>query len=166
MHVLRKIAFGVFIALIFLFLLPFILLAALVTLLGGPVYYMLAWYRARQFCRRHDGDVYLICSRRRGWEPFLRNNLFPVTKDVVVIWKDDAECSRKTWSVLKWMLANSPPKIPFVVFVGRKQVFVESLNGPLQAWKRQGKRSVDASEAGGRVLQDTLLRLRRRAAGT
>lgn len=92
----------------------------------------------RLFQRREDGNFYLVCTPRRGWHDYVRNNVVPILPpNVCVVWYRPSR-------------GLVPPPIishvehskilglskPYLVRVGRSKIRAESLNLDLQEMKR------------------------------
>lgn len=161
MNSLKKDCGFFFLALFLAAISPLILLAALVSLVAWPIERFLAKRRHRRFVARHDGAAFLVCSRRRGWEPYLRNNLTPATPEVVPLWREEIGRDRRDWYALTWPIPYPLPKIPFLAVVAGGQVVFESLNQPLQHLKRRARRSHEAGAAGREIVLEAVERLRR-----
>ena len=123
----------------------------------------LEWACNRWFCYRNAGRVYLVCSRRHGWDALLRNNLIPVVPDDVTVIR--AESSQGHETVLRLARRNTNQiSTPYLALVTRKGVRSRSLNHRLQGIKNRGKRSTDAQQQIAIVLSKALAELRSGAA--
>jgi hypothetical protein len=64
--------------------LPFVLALAIVVPFGSSA---VQWVTVRRYLRKHRGSVHLFATRRRGWGPFLENNVLPgVSSTIHVHW--------------------------------------------------------------------------------
>jgi hypothetical protein len=92
------------------------------------------------FCWRHADRVYFICSRRRGWEPFLKNNAIPVLPaHVSAVWFESPEpLTNVIRATRKSNLMLSKPFLILVTPFGMKPA---PLNQRLLHLKHHGKAS-------------------------
>ena len=103
----------------------------------------------RAFRRREAGYVYLICTSRRNWHDFLKNNVIPTLPDNFrLVWRKSGRGGE--YPNLVAHLARSRVfgvSKPYMVVVTRRALLHQSLNGPLQQLKPHAKRSDDVSKA-------------------
>jgi len=95
-------------------------------------------YSTAAFARRRNGCVYLVCTSRRGWYDFLRNNVTPILPEhVTCLWPGLAatEAEGEAHNVLQARLKVKTPKPYFVKVVRRGDFPTLSLNGRLQDLK-------------------------------
>lgn len=101
----------------------------------------------RVFRRRENGTVYLICTSKRGWHDFLKNNLIPVLPDHIrVIWHKQG-CVRERDAKHLPLFTNlaashifSMSK-PYLVVVTSKALIPKSINGAFTGLKSKAARS-------------------------
>ncbi len=117
-------AIGLPIALIFL--VPVVGVILIAAIPAAPCVLILRYARHRAFCRRHRGQAFLICSRRRGWFHFIRNNVITVLPpEVACLWtpggKSDVLDKEVSWILQREFKAVMYLNRPFllVVDVGR-----------------------------------------------
>jgi hypothetical protein len=99
----------------------------------------------RTFCRREAGNFYLICTSRRGWYDFLKNNLIPILpKNVKVVWHTRTSAGKNDPIFLRILSSGiyGVPK-PYIISVQRKCIKAYSLNNDLQIVKKHPKKSVE-----------------------
>jgi hypothetical protein len=103
----------------------------------------------RAFRRREAGHVYLICTSKRNWHDFLKNNVIPILPDNFrVVWQKSRRGGQYPDLVVH--LARSRVfgvSKPYMVVVTRKALRHQSLNVPLQQLKAHAKRSDDIRKA-------------------
>ena len=97
--------------------------------------------RFRRFRRREAGNFYLVCTSKRNWRDFLRNNVIPILPDNVrVVWHKSMRGNQNP--DLQGFLNRS--KIfavskPYLIAVTKQALRVKSLNADLQALKPHAK---------------------------
>jgi hypothetical protein len=103
----------------------------------------------RMFQRREAGHWYLVCTSKRNWYDFLRNNVIPVLPDNFrVVWQKPNRgepypelqahlAQSKIWGISK----------PYLVAVTKQALRVKSLNGDFQDLKPTAKRSDEIRSA-------------------
>jgi hypothetical protein len=117
-----------------------------VVLVCTPFILFRFWRAARRlgkYCIANDGKIFLICSRRRGWNELLVNNLIPVVEDsATVCWVGHGP-SESDPTVVPGEIATRIRHCtkPLVVLVTRRGLMMTSLNGPLQQWKTRGRKN-------------------------
>jgi hypothetical protein len=141
--------------LLFLVLLPLLVplvAAGIVIALGWS---LCTWLWLVWFCWTNADRVFLICSRRRGWEPFLRNNVIPALPDhVAAVW---LEAPQQWTRVVRAIRAsNTRLSKPFMVLVTPFGIKTTPLNERLVHLKRFGKRSSEI-RADARAVIDAAL---------
>ena len=101
----------------------------------------------RLFRRREKGTVYLICTSKRGWHDFLKNNIIPVLPDnFQVIWHKQG-CVRgrdgKRHPLFTHLAASHICGLskPYLVFVTPKALIPKSINGAFTGLKSKAARS-------------------------
>jgi hypothetical protein len=129
-----------FVAIVLIALSPLLLPLFIVMAVLGIAIGVFDWLRTLWYCLVHSGELYLICSRRRGWQPFLVNNLIPVLpSQVQVIWLERPnEKHRFLRSLGHRRSACSVPILALVTLGGIK---LTSLNKQLFDMKHLGKSS-------------------------
>lgn len=113
------------------------------------------WLWLLYFCWTHVGREYLICSRRRGWEPFLQNNLVPILPEQIsTVW---IEAAKPTADVLHaGRIANVFFAKPFLIRVTRFRLLSVSLNPLLANPKCHGAVSESVRVEARRVVETAL----------
>jgi hypothetical protein len=113
--------------------------------------------RYRAFRRREAGRVYLVCTPRRNWHDFIRNNVIPIVPDHYrVVWSMSQRGGSPSVLLGEFMRGHNfgIPK-PYLVLVTPRGLVHRSLNATLAALKQHQERSerVQAAcrEAIGRV---------------
>lgn len=107
----------------------------------------------RVFRRRENGTVYLICTSKRGWHDFLKNNLIPVLPDHFrVVWHKQG-CAQgrdgKLPPLFKHLASShifSMSK-PYLVVVTPKALIPKSINGAFTGLKSKAARSSEVQAA-------------------
>ena len=129
------------------------LLAVLVVVAICVAAYRQLWLL--RFCWKHAGNAYLVCSRKRGWESLLQNNVLPVVPDrLVPIWM---ECPGPHADVVAAARMSNVflPK-PFVLHVTRFRLESAPLNPELRHLKHQAAVSEAARRDARRILEAAL----------
>jgi len=99
---------------------------------------VLMLYSTAAFARRRNGCVYLVCTSRRGWYDFLRNNVAPILPEYVTcLWPGLAatQAERTALNVLKVRGIADMPRPYFVKVVRHGDFPTLSLNRTLQDLK-------------------------------
>ncbi|MCK5850246.1 MAG: hypothetical protein KAH23_04965 [Kiritimatiellae bacterium] len=103
----------------------------------------------RRFRRREAGSYYLVCTSKRNWYDFLRNNVIPMLPDNVrVVWQKPTRgepypelqahlAQSKIWGISK----------PYLVAVTKQALRAQSLNRDFQDVKPKEKRSDEIRNA-------------------
>lgn len=159
MKFLRQIGVAVLVALVVVVLGPVVAVAGLpvlvVTEIGASV-------RLMRFRRKEAGCCYLICTSRRGWHDFLKNNVAPyLPGNVRVVWhrpgmpKDEdpifAHVRRsKYFNITK----------PYLVCVTRRRLIVRTVNDRLLHLKPMAWVCEEARKASAAILAATMTELR------
>jgi hypothetical protein len=131
--------------LLFLFSLPFILVKKIK-----------AAIRLRMFRRREAGYVYLICTSKRNWHDFLKNNVIPILPDNFrVVWQKPLRSSKQP-DLFAHLARSSVRSIskPCLVVVTPRALLHRSLNVPLQPLKAHSKRSADIRLQCARIINE------------
>lgn len=114
-----------------------------------------SWLWLLCFCWTHVDEVYLVCSRKRGWEPFLRNNLVPVIPDSLLpIWLESPESRANV--VRAGRLSNVFLAKPFLIRVTRFRLLSLPLNSQLAELKCLGAISETARHDARKILNAAL----------
>lgn len=101
----------------------------------------------RAFRHRNNGTVYLICTSKRGWHDFLKNNLIPILPDHFrVVWhKQGCVQGRdaKLPPLFKHLATSHLFSIskPYLVVVTPKALVPKSINGVFTGLKSKAARS-------------------------
>jgi hypothetical protein len=119
----------------------------------------------RIFCRREAGNVYLICTSRRNWYDFIRNNLIPVLPKSVRVVAIGPGRSPKKQPLFQHLSQSSIGAIsrPYLVSVTRRGLTFKSLNAALFALKTRPKKSESAQKECARILNEVMTELQARA---
>jgi len=143
-HTMAKLLIAILLILFSPLLLPLFIVVAILACIVGCCH----WLGFLVFCFTHLDSLYLVCSRRRGWEPFLVNNLIPVLPvQVKAIWIESPGTQKHLLRALRRQ--RSVTSVPFLALVTPMGLQCKSLNRPLVEKKQQGKAS--------RMTQDVLL---------
>ena len=141
-------------------LLPLLMLVAVILLLPLLIPIMLAaaygdWQFQRTFRREHAGRVFLVCSRRRGWQACLENNILPaLPPSVTAVW---LETPGGLQDVIR--AARLRPRfvsVPYLLLVSKSEITVRALNERLLHLKRPGRRSVTAQAEAQQIIAGVL----------
>lgn len=137
-------------------LVAFLVVFSLVVFSLGVSAYSWLWLLC--FCWTHVDEVYLVCSRKRGWEPFLRNNLVPVLPDsLLLIWLESPESRANV--VRAGRLSNVFLAKPFLIRVTRFRLLSLPLNSQLAELKCLGAISETARRDARKILNAALAEL-------
>jgi hypothetical protein len=107
----------------------------------------------RAFRHRNNGTVYLICTSKRGWHDFLKNNLIPVLPDNFrVVWhKQGCVQGRdgKLPPLFKHLATSHIFSIskPYLVVVTPKALVPKSINRAFTGLKSKAARSTEVQAA-------------------
>jgi len=116
----------------------------------------------RTFRRRENGHVFLICTSKRDWHDFLKNNVIPVLPDNFrVVWHKSVRDGE--YSGLIGHLAQShifAMSKPYLVAVTQRALLPKTLNLILQDLKRHPKRSEGTQAACLQIIMNELPELR------
>jgi hypothetical protein len=141
--------------LLFALVLPVVLCIAV---LAMPLVLLLRLYdfsRLRLYCRKTGCWTYLVCSPRRAWNEFLRNNLLEaVPEGVGVLWTSGAEAA--TPPLQQLFGAGAGKGKPYFVHVGALSTYVYPLHQLLQPLKANRRRDVAIQQELRLVLQREL----------
>jgi hypothetical protein len=119
-------------------------------------------YSVAAFTRRRNGCVYLVCTSRRGWYDFLRNNVAPVLPEhVTCVWPGLAatQVERTALNVFELRGIANIPKPYFVKVVRRGDYPTLSLNGRLQDLKPRAAVSDEVRDSCRSRIKAALLEL-------
>ena len=109
----------------------------------------------RAFRWREAGHVYLICTSKRNWHDFLKNNVIPILpENFRVVWQKSGRGGQ--YPDLVAHLARSRVfgvSKPYMVVVTRQALRHQSLNGPLQQLKSHAKRSDDIRQVSAGIIK-------------
>ena len=96
----------------------------------------------RRIMKARRDQAYLVWHARRGWRDFVQNNLLPVLPSEAVAVQDrrrgGAELRALRDALIRRQMMNV--RRPVVVLVGRRSLFVQSLNAELWPQKRHARR--------------------------
>lgn len=113
------------------------------------------WLWLRYFCWTHSDRVYLICSRRRGWEPLLRNNVVPVLPNhVSSVWLETPGALRDV--VHAGRLSGVLLPKPFLIRVTRFRLLSVPLNSKLVGLKSLGAVSNSVRQDAQKIVETAL----------
>lgn len=116
----------------------------------------------RVFRRREAGHVFLICTSRRGWHDFLRNNIIPVLpENFRVVWTKSARDGQFP-NVLGHFARSRIFGVskPYIVAVTPRALVHKSLNAVLQELKAHPKKSEDTQRACLEIINREIRELR------
>jgi len=116
----------------------------------------------RRFCRREAGHVYLICTSRRGWHDFLKNNVIPILPDNFrVVWCKSMHAG-EGMPLLRHLSHSHIFNVskPYLVAVTRRALVHKSLNTVLQKLKAHPKKSEHTRQACAQIITQVLHELR------
>lgn len=117
-----------------------------------------SWLWLMYFCWVHVDQVYLICSRKRGWEPFLRNNVVPVLPGKLLpIWLESPAPFANV--VRAGRIANVFLAKPFLIRVTRFRLLSMPLNSQLADLKCLGAVSEVARRDARKILDAAVAEL-------
>jgi hypothetical protein len=113
------------------------------------------WLWLVWFCWTNADRVFLICSSRRDWEPFLKNNVIPALPDhVSAVW---LEAPQQCVNVVRAVRASQVRQsIPFMILVTPFGIKSTPLNGPLQHLKHLGKQSSEVGSDARAIIDAAL----------
>jgi len=146
----------IFVVLIVLLLSP--LLAALFVLAAffAICVSFYKWVWLVWFCWTHADRVYLICSRRRGWEAFLTNNAIPsLPSHIKAIWLESP--NQLANIVRAARLGGAFSSKPFLILVTPFGIKSSPLNRRWLHLKPFGKRSIRVRDDARHVIDEALL---------
>jgi hypothetical protein len=116
----------------------------------------------RLFRRREAGHVFLICTSRRNWYDFLRNNVIPILPDNFrVVWSRPmrgAAYPHLFYYFFRSGIRNVSK--PYLVAVTRRALVYAPLNTALQELKVRPKKSVDTRRRCAHIISTALQQLR------
>ncbi len=111
----------------------------------------------RAFRRREAGHVYLVCTSRRNWHHFLKNNLIPVLPgNFRVIWHEperDGQCPKTLEHFARSSILDIPK--PYLVAVTSRTLLHRSLNEVLQGLKAHAKKSEETRQQCVQIITKT-----------
>lgn len=116
----------------------------------------------RVFRRREAGHVFLICTSKRNWHDFLKNNVIPTLPDnFQVVWPKSGRGS-KCHDLVAHLNHSRVFNVskPYMVVVTRQALLHQSLNGPLQQLKPHARRSNDVRKACANIIKTIQQELR------
>ena len=109
----------------------------------------------RMFRRREAGHVFLICTSKRNWHDFIKNNVIPtLPENFRVVWQKSGRGGK--YPDLVAHLARSRVfgvSKPYMVVVTRRALLHKSLNGVLQEWKPHAKKSDEVRKACAEIMK-------------
>ena len=159
---IRKIFAKVFAIPAIVVAIPLIVVVGLISLPFIFVMETKAAIALRVFRRREAGHVFLICTSKRNWHDFLRNNVIPVLPDNLrVVWVESVRNGE--YPDLIDHLARSRVfgiSKPYLVAVTPKALLHRSLNSTLQQLKKHPKRSEDTQQACLEIINQELREIR------
>ncbi len=132
----KKLLVAILLILLSPLLLPLFVVLSVVGIAMGVCHWLwMLWY-----CITHLGELYLICSRRRGWQAFLENNLIPVLPSKVkVIWIEMPNEKRRFIQAIA--AGRSAYSVPILALVTLGGIKFASLNRLLINKKHLGRSS-------------------------
>lgn len=91
------------------------------------------------FRRRENGNLYLICTSKRYWYNYIKNNLITILPDNIrVVWHKRKRGGRIPEIIRNlWRSKISGISKPYLVAVQQKELKAKSLNGDLQTLKKK-----------------------------
>jgi hypothetical protein len=114
-----------------------------------------SWLWLIWFCWTHADRVYLICSRRRGWDAFLKNNAIPsLPSHITAVWLESP--NRLANVVRAARLGGACLSKPFLILVTPFSIKSSPLNHRLLHLKPFGKRSAPVRADARQVIDDAL----------
>ena len=116
----------------------------------------------RMFRIREAGNVYLVCSSRRAWHDYLKNNLVPVLPaHVVVVW-EKACGDRRSHTVLVNLRRSGVFCVskPYLAAVSKRAIRVASLNSDLQHLKNCARVDDSVRQESAQIVEMKLEQLR------
>ena len=155
MKIVKKILIGIVAAPVLILIMLILMPAVLVAGIKGNISLLLFRWRAA-------GRVYFICTARRNWHDFLKNNVIPVLPDHyrVVWWKS---AHRGKYRQLLGHLDQSRifnVSKPYIVAVTPRALVHISLNSVLQELKARPKKSEETRRACAQIIAETEEELR------
>jgi len=135
---------------------PFIIVLVIVALPFVGIAGLCTRVVLRKFRRKNDGVVFLICTSRRGWHDYLKNNLLPVApSELRVIWEKHGREGPQEPIIINMQRSRIYNTTrPYLVVVREQGIRVVSLNGPLQEFKKTPKRSEQTQQLSRAILLD------------
>lgn len=109
------------------------------------------------FRRREQGHVYLICTSKRGWHDFLKNNVIPaVPGDVRVVWQEARRNDEypRIFAYLARSRVFGVPK-PYLVRITARNPVCKSLNPALRRLKTCPRKSRETQKACVEIIKQT-----------
>ena len=138
-----------------LLLAPLLIPAFAILLLYALCLAIYQWLWMCWFCWKYADRVFLICSRRRGWEAFLKNNAAPALPPrVTAVWLEAPGQWQRVTRALE--LSGRGISKPYLVLVTPRGLKFVPLNQRLQSLKRLGQVSAKAREAAGLAIEKAL----------
>jgi hypothetical protein len=129
--------------------LPLIVVGGLIALPFIFVFEIRAAIALRVFRRKEAGHVFLVCTSKRSWHDFLKNNVIPTLPESFrVVWVKSVRDAR--YPDLLGHFSRSRIfgiSKPYMVFVTRKKLYCRSFNAVLQELKASPKKSKDTQAA-------------------
>jgi hypothetical protein len=113
-------------------------------------------FRLWVFRRREAGNYYLICTSRRNWYDFLKNNVIPVLPpNVRVVWQKSDLCGPKQ-SLSQYLRKSRITGLskPYLVAVTRRSLVAQSLNTIFQNLKQNAKRTETSRIQCRRIIEE------------
>lgn len=142
-----------------------ILVLPLIVLLGIPLVLFCETKAAismRVFHRREQGHVYLICTSKRGWHDFLKNNVIPVVPgNVRVVWQEAGRNDEypRIFAYLARSRVFGVSK-PYLVRITARNPVCKSLNPAFRQFKARPRKSPETRQACVEIIEQTLNELR------
>jgi hypothetical protein len=124
---------------------PFLVLVSLIFV---PVITALAvrdWWRRRKFRLGNAGRYFLVCTTRRGWHEFIRNNVEPVLpSSTTLCWAGRIYRDRRSTEVVQAVssLVRRHSR-PYLIAVSRSGIEALALHEKLLPLKQHAKKSVE-----------------------
>lgn len=111
----------------------------------------------RLFRRREQGQIYLICTSKRGWHDFLKNNVIPaVPGNVRVVWQKARRNDEypRIFAYLARSRVFGVPK-PYLVRITARNPICKSLNPALRRLKTCPRKSRETQKACAEIIRQT-----------
>ncbi len=155
MAAIRRIVGALLRAAILILVLPLIILLRIPLVLFSETK---AAISMRVFRRREQGHVYLICTSKRGWHDFLKNNVIPVVSgNVRVVWQEARRNDEypRIFAYLARSRVSGVPK-PYLVRITARNPIYKSLNPAFRHLKARPRKSRETRQACAELIEQTL----------